>query len=89
MILATVSSDADFHKDVRASLEGHLRFEATWDLSYEDANRLRAIGSEHQCILIVDFADLSRAMPVARAVDGRSQIAIIAVKGGGSRFASS
>jgi pilus assembly protein CpaE len=85
VILATVSSDLDFHKDVRASLDGHLRFEATWDLSYEDANRLRAIGPEQQCILIVDFADLSRAMPVARAVDGRPQIVIIAVKGGGSR----
>ncbi|MGA2881602.1 MAG: hypothetical protein ABSG13_21840 [Bryobacteraceae bacterium] len=85
MILATVSSDPDFHKDVRASLDGHLRFEAAWDLSYEDANRLRAISPEHQCILIVDFADLSLAMPVARAVDGRPQIVVIAVKGGGSR----
>ncbi len=85
MILATVSSDPAFHKDVRASLDGHLRFEATWDLSYEDANRLRTIGPENQCVLIVDFSDLPRAMPVARAVDGRPQIAIIAVKGGGSR----
>jgi pilus assembly protein CpaE len=85
VILATVSSEPDFHKDVRASLEGHLRFEATWDLSYEDANRLRAIGPEQQCILIVDFADLPRAMPVARAVDGRPYIAVVAVKGGGSR----
>ncbi len=85
MILATVSSDPGFHKDVRASLDGHVRFEAAWDLSYEDANRLRAIGTDLQCILIVDFADLPRAMPVARAVDGRPQIAIIAVKGGGSR----
>jgi pilus assembly protein CpaE len=85
VILATVSSDPDFHKDVRASLDGHLRFEAMWDLTYEDANHLRAIGPELQCILIVNFADLPRAMPVARAVDGRPQIAVIAVKGGGSR----
>ena len=56
MILATVSSDPDFHKDVRASLDGHVRFEAAWDLTYEEANRLRAINAEHQCILIVDFA---------------------------------
>jgi pilus assembly protein CpaE len=85
MILTTVSSDPAFHKDVRASLDGHLRFEATWDLSYEDANRLRGIGPEEQCILIVDFSDAPRAMPVARAVDGRSYIVIIAVRGGGSR----
>ena len=85
MILATVSSDPDFHKDVRASLDGHLRFDAAWDLSYEDANRLRGISPEQQCILIVDFADLTLAMPVARAVDGRTQIVVIAVKGGGSR----
>jgi len=85
MILTTVSADPAFHKDVRASLDGHLRFEATWDLSYEDANRLRTIGPENQCILIVDFSDLPRAMPVARAVDGRSHIVVIAVRGGGSR----
>ncbi len=71
MILATVSSDPGFHKDVRASLDGHLRFEAAWDLGYEDAARLRSLNPEHQCILIVDFADLPLAMPVARAVDGR------------------
>ncbi len=85
MILATVSSDPGFHKDVRASLDGHLRFEAAWDLGYEDAARLRGLSPEHQCILIVDFADLPLAMPVARAVDGRTQIVLIAVKGGGSR----
>lgn len=85
MILVTVSSDPEFHKDVRVALDGHLRFEAAWDLNYEDANRLRAVGPEHQCILIVDFADLPLAMPVARAVDGVPQIAIIAVKGGGTR----
>ncbi len=85
MILATVSSDPGFHKDVRASLDGHLRFEAAWDLGYEDAARLRGLSPEHQCVLIVDFADLSLAMPVARAVDGRPQIVVIAVKGGGSR----
>jgi pilus assembly protein CpaE len=85
VILATVSSDPDFHRDVRASLDGHLRFEATWDLGYEDASRLRGVSPEHKCILIVDFGDLPRALPVARVVDGRPQIAIVAVKGGGSR----
>ena len=85
MILATVSPDPDFHKDVRASLDGHLRFESAWDLNYEDANRLRGIAPEQQCIAVVDFADLLHAMPVARAVDGRAHIVVIAVKGGGSR----
>jgi pilus assembly protein CpaE len=85
VILATVSSDPDFHNDVRAALDGHLRFEAAWDLSYGDANRLRGLSPEHHCLLIVDFMDVPLAMPVARAVDGRAQIAIIAVKGGGSR----
>jgi pilus assembly protein CpaE len=85
VILATVSADVDFHKDVRASLDGHLRFEAAWDLNYEDANRLRALGPEHPCILVVDFSDLTQGMPVARAVDGRSYFVVIAVKGGSSR----
>ena len=85
MLLATVSSDADFHKDVRASLDGHLRFEAAWDLSFEDAARLRGVGTEEKCILILDFSDAPLALPVARSVDGRPQISSIAVKGGGTR----
>jgi pilus assembly protein CpaE len=85
VILATVSSDPNFHKDVRASLDGHLRFDAAWDLNYGDGSRLRGLSPENRCILIVDFAELALAMPVARVVDGRAQIAVIAVKGGGSR----
>lgn len=85
MILATVSSDPNFHRDVRASLDGHLRFDLTWDLNYEDGSRLRGLSPENQCILIVDFAEPALAMPVARVVDGRPQIAVIAVKGGASR----
>jgi pilus assembly protein CpaE len=85
VILATVSPDPAFHKDVRASLDGHVRFNTAWDLSYQDANRLRGISQEQQCILIVDFADQQLAMQVARAVDGRRQIVVVAVKGGGSR----
>jgi pilus assembly protein CpaE len=85
VILATVSSAPDFHKDVRASLDGHLRFDAAWDLNFDDATHLRGVGPEHQCVLVVDFSDLSHAMPVARAVDGRPHIVIIAVKGGSSR----
>jgi pilus assembly protein CpaE len=85
VILATVSADVDFHKDVRAALDGHLRFEAAWDLGYEDASRLRVMSAENTCVLIVDFADLPLAMPVARAVDGRPHIALVAVRGGSSR----
>lgn len=85
MILATVSSDPGFHKDVRASLDGHLRFEAAWDLTYGDASRLRGVGPEQQCVLVVDFSDLPHALPVARAVDGRPHIVVIAAKGGSSR----
>ena len=85
MILATVSADPNFHKDVRASLDGHLRFEAAWDLGFEDAARLRGVSADEKCILILDFSDAPRALPVARAVDGRPQISSIAVKGGGTR----
>ncbi len=85
MILATVSPDPDFHKDVRASLDGHLRFEAVWDLGYEDAARLLGVGTDEKCLLILDFGDPLLALPVARAVDGRPQISSIAVKGGGTR----
>jgi pilus assembly protein CpaE len=85
VILATVSSDPDFHKDVRSSLDGTQRFEAAWDLGYEDAARLLGVSAEEKCILILDFGDAARALPIARAVDGRPQIASIAVKGGGTR----
>jgi pilus assembly protein CpaE len=70
---------------VRASLDGHLRFVAAWDLSFEDAARLRGVGTEEKCILILDFSDAPLALPVARSVDGRPQISSIAVKGGGTR----
>jgi pilus assembly protein CpaE len=85
VLLATVSSDPDFHKDVRASLDGHLRFEAAWDLRFDDAIRLRGIGAEEKCILILDFSDPPQALTVARSVDGHPQISSIAVKGGGTR----
>jgi pilus assembly protein CpaE len=85
VILATVSSDPDFHKDVRASLDGHVRFDAAWDLGYEDAARLRGVSVEEKCILILDFSDVLGALPIARAVDGRPQVSSIAVKGGATR----
>lgn len=85
MILATVSSDPSFHKDVRASLDGHLRFAAAWDLHYDDASRLRGVGPEHPCMVVIDFSELNLALPVARAVDGRLHMVVIAVRGGSSR----
>ena len=85
MILATVSADPDFHKDVRASLDGHLDLRPLGTWATRTPPGCEASAPEHKCILIVDFGDAARALPVARAVDGRPQIAIIAVKGGGSR----
>lgn len=85
MILATISPDPDFHKDVRASLDGHLRFEEAWDLAYDDTARLRGIHPDLRCILIADFTDTQLAMALARTLNSRSQIAIIAVNAGGTR----
>jgi hypothetical protein len=58
--------------------------EAAWDLDYADAARLRGVSSEQKCMVIPDFSD-PQAMAVARTVDGRAQIATIAVGGDGSR----
>ena len=85
MILATVSSERSFHQDVRAALDGRLRVEASWDLGYEEASRLRGVAADQKCIAILDYSDPGRAMAVARAVDGRPQIAAIVVGGGGTR----
>lgn len=86
MILATVSSDAVFHRDVRAALDGHhLRFDAYFDLGYGDIARLRGLDSDQKAIAIIDFADPVHAMSAARAVDGRPLIGTIAVNTGGHR----
>jgi pilus assembly protein CpaE len=69
---------------VRAALDGRLRVDAAWDLDYNDIPRLRNLPGEQKCIVILDFTD-PQAMAVARAVDGRPQIATVAVGGGGSR----
>jgi len=85
VILATVSSAIGFHADVRAALEGRLRYETAWDLDYDDAARLRGVPSDQRCIVILDFSDATHAMAVARAVDGHSHIATVAVGGDGSK----
>ncbi len=46
---------------------------------------LAGLSPENQCILIVDFADLPLAMPVARVVDGRAANSDHRGRGGGSR----
>jgi Flp pilus assembly CpaE family ATPase len=84
VILATVSIQRGFHADVRAALDGRVRVDAAWDLDYNDIPRLRSLAAEQKCIVILDFTD-PQAMAVARAVDGRPQIATVAVGGGGSR----
>jgi pilus assembly protein CpaE len=85
VILATVSSDAGFHRDVRAALDGHLRFDGYLDLGYGDAARLRGLDSEQKAIVIVDFTDPASAMPAARAVDGLLLVGTIAVNAGSDR----
>ncbi|MGA2601837.1 MAG: hypothetical protein ABSH09_33150 [Bryobacteraceae bacterium] len=85
MILAIVSSDAGFRRDVHAALDAHLRVEGAWDLSYEEISRLRGIEAGQKVIVIIDFSDFARAMPAARAVDGRPLIAAIAVGAGSTR----
>jgi pilus assembly protein CpaE len=85
MILATVSSGVAFHRDVRAALDGGLRFEAVWDLGYEDAARLRSVGADQKCIVMVEFADPTRAIEVVRSGNGRPQIATIVIGAGSTR----
>ena len=85
MILATVSSDPNFPGDVRAALEMRFRFEAVWNLGYDDAARLQGIKSDEKCLAIIDFANPVAALPLARILGGRSQITTIAVGCGDSR----
>jgi hypothetical protein len=79
LILAIVSSRADFHKDAREALDGSIRFENIWDLGFEDATRLRNLGPDLKCIVVIDFSNSTQAMAVSRAVSGSSQLAAIAV----------
>jgi pilus assembly protein CpaE len=84
MILATVSSDPSFHRDVRAALDSRFRFEAVWDLAYEDAARLHSVKSDEKCLNIVDFSNQTRALPVVRMLCGRPQVTTIAANCGNS-----
>jgi len=78
VILATVSSDPSFHRDVRAALDTRFRFEAVWELGYEDAARLHSVKADERCLNIVDFKSSARALPVVRILSGRAQVTTIA-----------
>lgn len=85
VILATVSSDPNFHGDVRAALEMRFRFESVWDLGYDDAVRLQGVKSDEKCLAIIDFSSEIDALPLARTLRGRPQVTTIAVGCGGNR----
>lgn len=85
MILATVSSEPGFHRDVRAALESRFRFETSLQLNYDDAARLQGLKADQKCLNILDFSRDPRALSLARTLAGRSQIATIAVECGDSR----
>jgi pilus assembly protein CpaE len=85
VILAIVSSDPSFHSDVRAAVDSRFRFEAVWNLGYEDSARLLGLKSDQQCLNIVDFGDHARALTLARTLSGRPQITTIGLNCGASR----
>jgi pilus assembly protein CpaE len=85
MILSTVSSEPGFHGDVRAALDTRFRFEADWDLRYEDVARLHGVKSDQKCLNILDFAQQPRALTLARALAGKPQVTTIALNCGSSR----
>jgi pilus assembly protein CpaE len=85
LILATVSPDPGFHSDVRAALDARFRFEAVWDLRYEDAARLQGVKSDQKCLNVIDFRQPDHALPVIRTLSGRPQITTIAVGCAGDR----
>jgi pilus assembly protein CpaE len=82
VILATVSSDRDFHADVCAVLSGKVRFASAWDFSYADILRLQAAPGDQRYLVIVDFADPASGLAAARALTGRAQFTTIAVGSG-------
>jgi pilus assembly protein CpaE len=85
LILAIVSNQNSFLREVHEVLDSRVRRDATWDLTYDEAHRVRSLGLEEQCILILDFSDARRAMAVASSVSGRPQVATIALNAGSAR----
>ena len=85
MILAIVSSKESFQQAALEVLDSRVRRDATWLLNYDEVVKLRALGAEEQCILIIDFSEVRPAMAVASLVCGRPQVVTIASNAGGSR----
>jgi len=85
VILATISSEMAFHSDVCACLDTRFRFDAVWDVNFDDATRLQRLEADQKCLCIIDFTDQARALPVARMLSSRPQIVILAMGCGGSR----
>jgi len=85
LILAIVSSEDSFLREVHEVLDSRIERDANWDLDYDDAHRLRSLGLTERCLLIIDFSDMRRGMAVASMVSGWPQVATLALNAGGTR----
>ena len=85
MILITASPDASFHREIAGALQGRFHFDGHWPIAYSEVTRLRTAPLDQQYVVIIDFTETNRAIPVARAVDGRAAFAVLAVGGGSTR----
>jgi Flp pilus assembly CpaE family ATPase len=85
VILVTVSSSGSFHSEVKQALDDHFRFEDAWELRYIDTARLRTADQKGKYLVVMDFSDGHRALPMAEVVDGKPHFASIAIGAGGTR----
>src|SRR5580700_6420611 len=85
LILAIVSSEEGFLREVHEVLDSRVQRDETWDLNYNETTKLRTLGVAEQCILIIDFSDARRGTAIASMVSGRPLVASIAVNSGSSR----
>jgi len=85
MILITISSDAGFHRSIAGALDGLLPWDAAWQLSYYEIDRLRAQDPGEKYLVFADFTDPKPALHVAHALDGRPEFALIASGAGSTR----
>lgn len=84
-VLVTVSSKDNFGREVAEALDLRFRFDAVWHLGYDEVVRLREPEFQGKCLVLIDFSDAALGLGAARAVDGRSQFASIAVGAGKTR----
>ncbi len=85
MIFISASSDLQFHRNILAALGEGFGVESIWQIGYSDTSRLRTVPSDQKCILIVDFEDPRRALPLVRSVGLHPDFACLAIGGGGTR----